>query len=157
MSSDGQVRSVARLVGSRWATYQRPVRQSVLWQRLNQRDYLWVRLSREGRAYSKVVHRLVLEAFVGPCPPGMEGCHNDGHKQNNRLGNLRWDTPRENQLDTVRAGTHHMTARTHCKHGHPFDEKNTRINKRTGARVCRACWARIMRANRANRANRVTY
>src|SRR3970282_914182 len=46
-------------------------------------------------AYSKRnarVHRLVLAAFVGPCPIGMEGCHDDGAPTNTRLRNLRWDT-----------------------------------------------------------------
>ena len=38
------------------------------------------------------VHRLVLEAFVGPCPNGMEACHNDSNPSNNELSNLRWDT-----------------------------------------------------------------
>lgn len=45
------------------------------------------------------VHRLVLESFVGPCPPGMVGCHNDGDHANNRLDNLRWDTQKSNCLD----------------------------------------------------------
>lgn len=52
------------------------------------------------------IHRLVLEAFVGPCPPGMEGCHNDGNPANNRLDNLRWDTKRSNGRDRVDHGTH---------------------------------------------------
>ena len=30
-------------------------------------------------------------------------------------------------------------AKTHCPHGHPFDEANTYFNLRTGARECRAC------------------
>ena len=30
-------------------------------------------------------------------------------------------------------------AKTHCPHGHPYDEANTYINLRTGARECRAC------------------
>jgi hypothetical protein len=48
---------------------------------------------------------LVLRAFVGPCPPGMECCHNDGNRANNHLSNLRWDTPKENQADSRRHGT----------------------------------------------------
>ena len=31
------------------------------------------------------VHRLVLEAFVGPCPEGMVGCHYDDNPTNNVL------------------------------------------------------------------------
>jgi hypothetical protein len=42
------------------------------------------------------VHRLVLEAFVGPCPDGMECCHEDGDSTNNRVDNLRWDTHEAN-------------------------------------------------------------
>lgn len=51
------------------------------------------------------VHRLVLEAFAGPCPDGLEGCHNDGNPANNALPNLRWDTPKANQADRIRHGT----------------------------------------------------
>ena len=50
-------------------------------------------------------HRLVLEAFVGKCPQGMEGCHNDGNPFNNHLSNLRWDTPKNNHADKIRHGT----------------------------------------------------
>lgn len=52
------------------------------------------------------VHQRVLLAFVGPCPEGMECCHNDGNAANNKLDNLRWDTHSNNQLDAVRQGTH---------------------------------------------------
>lgn len=52
------------------------------------------------------VHRLVLEAFVGPCPDGMEGCHDpDPNPSNNAISNLRWDTKKANQADRVRHGT----------------------------------------------------
>jgi hypothetical protein len=50
-------------------------------------------------------HTLVLTAFVGPRPKGMECCHNDGNPWNNCLTNLRWDTPRNNQLDRIKHGT----------------------------------------------------
>lgn len=47
----------------------------------------------------------MLEAFVGPCPDGMECCHEDGNPGNNALSNLRWGTTRDNQADRVRHGT----------------------------------------------------
>lgn len=50
------------------------------------------------------VHQLVLLAFIGPCPNGMECCHNDGIKTNNDLSNLRWGTPKENGEDKIRHG-----------------------------------------------------
>mgnify|MGYP007071567219 CR=1 FL=1 len=50
------------------------------------------------------VHALVLTAFVGPCPDGMEGCHGDGNPKNNAVGNLRWDTPVGNWSDRKRHG-----------------------------------------------------
>ncbi|WP_194385339.1 NUMOD4 motif-containing HNH endonuclease [Microbacterium luteum] len=59
-----------------------------------------------GRKQSRYVHQLVLEAFVGPMPEGMEGCHYDGDPRNNRLENLRWDTHAGNMQDAVRHGTH---------------------------------------------------
>lgn len=74
---------------------------------------LWL----HGRPYRKLVHRLVLEAFVGPCPEGMEGCHSNGNPRDNRLSNLRWDTRTENHRDAVK----HGTMPTIFKHGeaHP--------------------------------------
>lgn len=63
-----------------------------------------IRLSNGTTERHIYVHRLVLEAFVGPCPDGMECCHNDGDPDNNFVGNLRWDTRRANLLDRYRHG-----------------------------------------------------
>jgi hypothetical protein len=49
-----------------------------------------------------LVHRLILLAFRGPCPPGKEGCHEDGDGTNNKLSNLRWDTHEGNMADMAR-------------------------------------------------------
>lgn len=68
--------------------------------------HMTVHLGVDGRKLSASVHRLVLEAFVGPCPDGMEGCHEDGNPANNRPGNLRWDTHYENNQDRKRHGTY---------------------------------------------------
>lgn len=58
-----------------------------------------------GNAVTREVHRLVLEAFVGPCPDGMEACHNNGNPLDNRLSNLRWDTHSANAVDKRFHGT----------------------------------------------------
>jgi len=69
----------------------------------NEHGYLQVTLSRSGKQFSKLVHRLVLEAFVGPCPDGMQACHDpDPDPANCRLDNLRWGTPQENGEDRRR-------------------------------------------------------
>lgn len=61
------------------------------------------RVTMKGKTYIHV-HRLVLLAFVGPCPPGMECCHADGDRTNNVLGNLRWDTSFNNHVDRKHHG-----------------------------------------------------
>jgi len=63
--------------------------------------HLHVAFREPGRKQPKtfLVHRMVLEAFVGPCPEGMECCHNDSDPANNRIDNLRWDTRLANTLD----------------------------------------------------------
>jgi len=50
------------------------------------------------------IHILVLEAFVGKCPEGMEACHYDDNPRNNRLENLRWGTRLDNTQDRIRRG-----------------------------------------------------
>ncbi|MES2156069.1 MAG: HNH endonuclease [bacterium] len=62
---------------------------------------------RGGRGIQKQakVHQVVMWAFVGPCPSGMEVAHNDGDPTNNRLDNLRYDTRRGNHMDTFKHGT----------------------------------------------------
>lgn len=61
------------------------------------------------------MHRLVLEAFAGPCPEGLECCHNDGNPANNRLENLRWDTRQANMDVLLRHGTRRLGSRAHAK------------------------------------------
>jgi hypothetical protein len=51
------------------------------------------------------VHRLVATAFHGPCPEGLQCCHNDGNPFNNHRDNLRWDTRKNNAADKKLHGT----------------------------------------------------
>lgn len=66
--------------------------------------YVRVPLIRDGKKHSRYLHRMVLEAFVGPCPPGWEGCHDDGVRANCVLGNLCWGTKKRNAADRDRHG-----------------------------------------------------
>lgn len=54
-----------------------------------------------GRRQTRMVHDLVLRAFVGAPPPKHECCHNNGDPTDNRLENLRWGTRSQNNADAV--------------------------------------------------------
>jgi len=73
------------------------------------------------------IHRLVLSEFVGPCPAGMEGCHNDGNAFNNRVENLRWDTCKNNHNDKKKHGTVLYGERNHASKLTDKDVLNIRI------------------------------
>jgi hypothetical protein len=89
------------------------------------------------------VHVCVAGAFLGPRPPGHQVRHLDGDPLNNRVENLAWGTPSENQHDKIQHGRHQEVNKTHCPQGHPYDEANThRATDREGRprwRKCRAC------------------
>lgn len=65
----------------------------------NSNGYVEVTLSGRGVRLKRKAHHLVLEAFVGPRPAGMECLHINDVKTDNHLGNLRWGTHRENLED----------------------------------------------------------
>jgi hypothetical protein len=66
-----------------------------------------------GRDNSICVHNLVLTAFVGQRPDGMECLHINGVPSDNRLCNLRWGTRSENLLDAVKHGVKPVGERCH--------------------------------------------
>lgn len=96
--------------GSVWKSLDRHGFPDPSWKRLSvksktSKGYPMIRLRLGAGLRSVTVHRLVLTAFVGPRPAGMQCCHCDGNPLNNRLSNLRWDTPSANQMDRVVHGT----------------------------------------------------
>lgn len=102
--------------------------------------YPHVSLYRNKERQTRYVHTLVLLAFVGERPENMECLHKDGNPRNNRLDNLRWGTPSENNLDIVAHGNHHGLNKTHCPRGHLLVEPNLiRCQLKTGRRECLAC------------------
>ena len=63
--------------------------------------------------HTLLVHVLVLNQFVGPCPSGQECRHLNGNRSDNRLENLIWGTPSENAQDKVLHGTDSRGERHH--------------------------------------------
>lgn len=98
VGSDGSVWSCLKGQG------RRPAILGERWHRLRSGRHRSGHLMASLRGKSFFVHRLVLTAFVGPCPDGMQCCHNDGNPANNVLSNLRWDTPKANSADAARHG-----------------------------------------------------
>jgi hypothetical protein len=78
---------------------------------ISSNGYLIVSLCQKNRTKTQSVHILVLETFIGPCPDGLEGCHNDGNKLNCHLDNLRWDTRKSNAADRIKHKTDFSGAR----------------------------------------------
>jgi NUMOD4 motif/HNH endonuclease len=141
VSDFGRVRSVDRIVTHRVGKTAR-VRGRLIAQVLGKDTLngMAVSLWLDGTVRTVRVHRLVLTAFVGECPPGMECCHDDGNATNNMLANLRWDTHSENILDRQRHGTDPYRNRTHCPRRHRLTQPNLRQSMlRNGYRACRAC------------------
>lgn len=71
---------------------------------LNRNGYPVVGITVDGKRKKYAVHRLVLGAFVGPRPEGLQCAHWDGDPSNNNLENLRWATAAENMDDKIRHG-----------------------------------------------------
>ena len=61
--------------------------------------YWHLTLSLNGKLQTMYLHRIVLEAFVGARPDGMEALHRDDNQNNNCVSNLRWGTHGENCID----------------------------------------------------------
>jgi protein gp37 len=66
-----------------------------------------VQLSRDGVKTRFLLHRLLLETFVGPPPSETsEGRHLDGDPSHNTVANLAWGEPGTNWDDSKRHGSH---------------------------------------------------
>lgn len=138
VSDQGRVRGLDRLVPRGGGTLRRQIGKLLS---IHKGDhYSKVRLMRDGDGKTHNVHSLVMAAFVGPCPPGMEVCHNNGQHHDNRLANLRYDTHSANERDAVKHGANFWSKRTHCHAGHEYTPENTTFHPyKPRTRVCRAC------------------
>lgn len=106
VSNQGRTRSVDRVVtnknGVNRKFYGKEIRQKI-----SNAGYFEVCLCKNGKLFSKLVHRLVAEAFLGQQSDSKK-CyidHINGIKTDNRLENLRYVTPSENREYAIELGS----------------------------------------------------
>jgi HNH endonuclease/NUMOD4 motif len=145
VSDRGRTRSVDRLVQIGNARpFLKPGRVLIPQPNTNGRLQVMLCHNKKQRLYQ--VHRLVLAAFVGPCPAGLQSLHWDDNPRNNELSNLRYGTPAENQRDCIRNGRNSRANQTHCVHGHELTGEN--LYRYGTRRHCKACHKRRDRERR---------
>lgn len=116
-----------------------------LWQGATSCGYAHAAYRVDGARFDVRLHRFFYEYFVGPIPDGLDldhlcrvrHCINPDHLEPvTRAENLR----RSDLVGGLRSvgPVAENAAKTHCIHGHPFDEENTHI-ERDGKRRCRTC------------------
>jgi len=107
VSNFGRVKSEDRTVlkKTRWGgvSYHRLLGK-VINPGVKSNGYLFVGLSKNNIKKYRMVHTLVIEAFVGDRPNGMDVSHEDNDKTNNHISNLCYKTHYENVLDRARHG-----------------------------------------------------
>ena len=102
VSSLGRVRPVRPRFRSK------PFKATPMWGR-----YVVVALGRHPNATVFPVHRLVAQAFLGPCPEGLVINHIDGNRHNNTADNLEYVTVGENNRHAVATGLNDIRGEGH--------------------------------------------
>lgn len=147
VSDLGRVRSLTRVIPHPYSGYM-TISGRILKDSADRKGYRNVDLRRSGvREHSKV-HRLVAKAFVPGEAPGLEVCHGNSIRDDNRAVNLRWDTHAANMRDTIDHGNNPYSAETHCPSGHVYNEANTSIRAGGRRRACRICHNAAARRSR---------
>lgn len=97
VSNYGRVKSLPRTTRGRWGAIQRSarIRKAVA----TRKGYMMVVLRLGDVSQTYAVAALVLEAFVGRRPEGMQACHKNHVRDDNRLSNLEWGTPSHNMRE----------------------------------------------------------
>ncbi len=117
VSNHGQARSLDRILpcpNNQGRMSTRFFEGRTLRPKLTMFGYHTVALCRGGKMSHKFVHRLVVEAFIGPKPSEVhEVAHGNAIRTDNHISNLRWATKRENGQDKVM----HGNSMTGHKHG----------------------------------------
>lgn len=103
--SDGFVRSKDRITGEEGRTCY--FRKGKLLSHIRsgfRGNYLSGVMTINGKKTRHYLHRVIASTFLGEIPEGVEVCHNNDDKHDNRAVNLRYDTHKSNCMDRARNG-----------------------------------------------------
>ena len=110
-----------------------PVTDCILWKgTISKKGYGSLSINDRMRS----VHRVAYELFSGQVEDGLVLDHLCRNRACLNANHLEPVTLAENNLRGVGFMAVHAR-KTHCPHGHPYDEKNTQM--KNGARRCRTC------------------
>lgn len=93
--------------------------------------YLRARLCKDGKKTNKMVHRLVMESFVGECYEGYEVDHRNTERSDNRLSNLHYVTRKENNNNPITKRRHSEAARKRAQDIEWLSKQRETIRKLT--------------------------
>lgn len=134
--------------------------------RLTRDGYLRVHLYKNGKGKCVNIHSLVVTAFKGPIPPGMQVNHINEDKCDNRLENLEVVTPKQNMNHGTRIeravkaiskalkgkslSAEHRAKISAARKGRPSGMKGKKLSEETKAKMRASQKARHQREKRGN-------
>ena len=121
VSNLGRVKSLERT-----SRLNKKIKEKILAPREHTGGYLRVQLSRK----DFYIHRLVAETFIPNPENKSQVNHIDGNKRNNRVDNLEWNTPLENNLHAIRTGLNKKDREFMIKIANCENHKKAMIRKR---------------------------
>jgi hypothetical protein len=122
-STFGQIRSLDRTVYTKGGQARKIKGKILKPQRAVDDPRLHISLCKNYTVTVIRIHIVIAQTFLGARPEGMHICHNDGDCTNNRLANLRYDTPSGNEKDKILHGK--AQRGTKC-HWHKLNDEQVR-------------------------------
>lgn len=102
--------------------------------------YGYISTYRDGKSRTVGTHRAMWIALHGPLTPAQCVCHKCDVPLCINPDHLWIGTLKENIQDSKRKGRHFLSAKTHCKRGHPLSGENLYVNVNSGnMRHCKQC------------------
>ena len=94
------------------------------------KGYLHSSFYYNGKLTTHLIHRLVAEAYYGPCPKGLEVDHKDNDRQNNHKDNLRYVTKAVNNQKSYTSGNRDVSGENNANSKYSEEEIHNLIRLR---------------------------